>query len=312
MNIIPDRHDGPAPLGKKHGERASFLTVFLVLGLLVLVLGTGLLGLAWLTSGDAGWLGREEIGVVHLEGVILHSGPTLEALDYFLHASKVKAIVLRIDSPGGGVAATQEIYREIQRVKKDKKVVAAMGSVAASGGLYIAAAADRVFANPATVTGSIGVIMQMVNLEEILGKVGLKPVVFKSGKFKDAGSAVRPMTDEDKALFQNVIDQLHQQFVRDLAKGRRMDVDKVKALADGRIYTGEEAKALGLVDEIGNFEDAVAQAQKMAGLTGRRHLVYAPEKKSWLKELLTSKLPLNSLPDWPQLFSFQYLFLPGY
>ncbi|MBF0530619.1 MAG: signal peptide peptidase SppA [Deltaproteobacteria bacterium] len=305
----PDKLDPPGP--KRVGRR-SFWTVFLVVGLLVLILGSGLVGLAWITSEDNLWSSGEGIGVIEIEGIIAHSAPVLEALDRYRQSSKVKAIIIRIDSPGGGVAATQEIYKEIEKVKKEKKVVAAMGSVAASGGLYIASAADKVFANPGTVTGSIGVIMQMLNMEEIVGKIGLKPVVIKSGKFKDAGSAFRPMTDEDKAVFQKIVDQLYMQFVRDVAKGRRLDPEKVKTMADGRIYTGEEAKTLGLVDELGNFEDAVAFAQKIAGISGRRHLIYPPKKESWLKELFSNQLGFNVLPEWPRPLSFQYLYSPGY
>ncbi|MEW5724570.1 MAG: signal peptide peptidase SppA [Thermodesulfobacteriota bacterium] len=280
--------------------------------IVVLLLAGGLGGLfLWLSGPDDLGLGAG-VGVIEIDGVIVESSHIVEALNRFRRSEDIKAIIIRIDSPGGGVAATQEIYKEIRRTAVEKKVIASMGGLAASGGLYVASAADRIVANPATVTGSVGVIMQMVNLEELLGKVGFRPVVIKSGKYKDMGSAARPMTEEERALLQQVVDELHRQFVRDLARGRHLEEEKVAALADGRIFTGEQALALKLVDELGNFEDAVTLAGKLAGLEGRPHLVYPKYDKPWWKELLSGKTPLNVWPEWTrQPLTFQYLYLPG-
>lgn len=267
--------------------------------------------MAYLVGSDSDPSFGQGIGVIELKGVITESEPVLKTLVEFRRNKNVKAIILRIDSPGGGVAATQEIYREIERTKKKKKVIASLGNIAASGGLYIAASANKILANPATVTGSIGVIMQMINVEGLLGKIGFRSVVIKSGRYKDIGSATRTMTEDERAILQGTVDQLHQQFVRDLAKGRALDEEKVSKLADGRIFTGEEALRLGLVDELGNFQDAVNLAVKMAGLVGRVRLIYPKKKDFWWKDILKGKSPLNVLPEWAnQPLRFQYLYLP--
>ena len=253
----------------------------------------------------------EGVAVIKIEGIITDSTKTVTTLNRVRRNSKIKAVIIRIDSPGGGVAATQEIYKEIERTKKEKKVIVSMGSVAASGGLYVAAPADKIIANPATVTGSIGVIMQLVNVEELLGKVGLSSVVIKSGRYKDLGSSVRPMTPDERAILQNVTDQLHQQFVRDLSKGRGLDETKVAQWADGRIFTGERALELGLIDKLGNFEDAVSMAASLAGMEGRPNLIYQREERPWWRELIGGNTPLQILPQWSrQPLTFQYLYLP--
>ena len=259
--------------------------------------------------------GGGSIGVVEIQGVISNPAPIVDTLDSFQKSSKIKAIVLRIDSPGGGVAATQEIYQEIRKVRKTKKVIASMGSMAASGGLYVAVAADQVVANPATVTGSIGVIMQMVNVEDLLAKVGLSPVVIKSGRYKDIGSSARPMTEEERTLLQHIVDEMHRQFIDDVARGRGMEHQEVSRIADGRIFTGREALKLGLIDRIGNFKDAVKLAAKLSGLKGSPKLIFPRKKDTWWKELLSGKNPLELriLPQWTRTpLSFQYLYLPGF
>ncbi|MEW6263135.1 MAG: signal peptide peptidase SppA [Thermodesulfobacteriota bacterium] len=302
--------DSSRESGKGSGRKSCLVILLVILGVSA-ALGGVLVGLYFFFGRD-GWspLG-EGIGVVKIEGVISESGPVVETLARFRRDKKVKAVILRVNSPGGGVAATQEIYREILRTRQEKKIIASMGSLAASGGLYVASAADKIIANPGTVTGSIGVIMQMVNIEQLLNKVGLSPVVIKSGRFKDAGSAFRTMTEEEKALLQGIVEQLHQQFIRDLAQGRGLPLEKIKALADGRIISGEEAKKLGLVDDLGNFEDALDLTQKTAGLTGRPRLIYPPRKESWWKELLSGKVTIAGWPDLGLPLTFQYLYLPG-
>ncbi|MFH1258279.1 MAG: signal peptide peptidase SppA [Elusimicrobiota bacterium] len=182
----------------------------------------------------------------------------------------VKAVVLRINSPGGSVAAVQEIYKEVMELRKEKKVVvASMGDVAASGGYYIASAADKIVANPGTITGSIGVIMEFGNLAELFRKIGVNIEVIKSGKYKDISSFSRSITEEEKLILQGLINDAYEQFVQSIVQGRKMDETKVRNLADGRIFTGSQALREGLVDSLGNFEEAIALAAQLANIKGK-------------------------------------------
>lgn len=217
----------------------------------------------------------EKVGVVTIQGPITDSREAIRQLKVLRESEAVKSIVVRVNSPGGAVGPSQEIYREVMKTKKVKKVVASMGSVAASGGYYIAAAADRIVANPGTITGSIGVIMGFTNFRQLMDKIGLTPVVIKSGPYKDIGSPTRAMTDEEKALLQDIIDQIHRQFIQAVSKGRNLEKEKVAELADGRIFSGQQAMELGLVDTLGNFEDAVQLAGKLGGITGKVETVSA-------------------------------------
>ncbi len=235
--------------------------------------------------------GGEKVGIIELKGFIADSKGAIEKIKYFREDDSIKAIVLRIDSPGGSVGPSQEIFREIRKTVAIKKVVASMGAVAASGGYYAAAAADGIVANPGTITGSIGVIVGFTNLQELFQKIGLVPVVVKSGEYKDIGSPVRKMKEEEKKILQNFVNKIHRQFVMAIVEGRDIDQGKVESLADGRIFTGEEAKDLGLVDRLGNLDDAVEWAGRMAGIKGRITTVYAREKKfSLLKYFVGSSL----------------------
>jgi protease-4 len=229
---------------------------------------------------------RSQIGVVEVEGVIVDSKKIIEQLADFHENSAIKAIVLRVDSPGGGVGPSQEIHDEVKRIDVDKPIVVSMGSVAASGGYYIAAPARRIFANPGTITGSIGVIMEFTNFQELLEKIGLHNQVVKSGKHKDIGSPVRPMTDEDRAILQALIDDVHSQFINSVAAGRHLDPQKVRILADGRIFTGRQAQELGLVDELGSLDAAVRHAGKLGGIDGKPDVVYPPTEKPKLIDFL--------------------------
>jgi protease-4 len=231
-----------------------------------------------------------KVGVVEITGIISDSREAIRGIDSFVDDGGVKAIVLRIDSPGGGVGASQEIYQEVVKARKVKKVVASLGGVAASGGYYVACGADRIVANPGTITGSIGVVMQFANLEELLKKIGYKGYVIKSGQHKDIGSPFREMTPEEKELLQGVIDTVHQQFIKAVAEGRNLSIDKVTAIADGRIFAGEQAQALGLVDELGNLEDTIRLAADMAGIKGRPYVVYSRKKKSSFLDLFTESI----------------------
>jgi protease-4 len=227
------------------------------------------------------------VGIVELVGTIVDSKKFNEDLKMFRDDDSIKAIVVRIDSPGGGVGPSQEIFRAIQKTREKKTVITSMGALAASGGYYAAAASDGIMANPGTITGSIGVIMGYTNFKEIFQKIGLVPVVFKSGAFKDTGSPVRDMRADEKVFLQSFVYKIYDQFVRDVAKSRKMKIGTVKKLADGRIYTGLEAKKLGLVDRIGNLEDAVDWAGKLAGIEGDVTAVYPPDPPMSFLEYLS-------------------------
>ncbi len=228
--------------------------------------------------------GGERIGVVEINGMLTSSEPAVKQLIEFKDDDSIKAVILRVDSPGGAVAPSQEIHDEVSRVAEMKPVVVSMASVAASGGYYVSIPAQRILANPGTITGSIGVIMQVTNLQELYGKLGLKNQVVKSGEHKDLGSPLRPMSFEDRQILQSVIDDVYDQFVTAVSTGRKLPLDKVKRLADGRIFTGRQAKEAGLIDELGGMQDAIRAAAELAGIVGEPKLVYPPkDKESVLK-----------------------------
>lgn len=233
----------------------------------------------------------DKIAVVEIEGEIVDSRETIERLHEYADAHAVKAIIVRINSPGGAVAPSQEVFSEILKLRKKtgKPIVASMNSVAASGGYYIAAACDSIVANPGTITGSIGVISQWFNMEELVKWAKLKPETLTSGRMKDAGSPFRAISPEERDYLQAIVAQLHEQFVAAVAEGRRgkLTREEVRALADGRVYTGEEAKKLKLVDSIGNFEDAVDVAAKLAGVKGTPKVLYPRKREGTLLELLS-------------------------
>jgi protease-4 len=227
----------------------------------------------------------DKIAIVEIKGVITQSNEIIEELLQYLGDDGVKAIILRIDSPGGGVGPSQEIYREIMKIKTKKKVITSMGSVAASGGYYIACASNLIVANPGTITGSIGVLMEFTNFEDLLKKIGIKGLVIKSGEHKDIGSPFREMTPEEKRIMQEVLDNVHHQFIQAVADGRKLDFSKVVQIADGRIFTGEQAKNFGLVDQMGNLQDAIEITAKMVGIEGKPNVLY-PKKRLSIWELL--------------------------
>ncbi len=233
----------------------------------------------------------DKIGVLEVEGPIGDSRQLVEQIDDFRDHSNVKAVVVRIDSPGGGVAPSQEIYSELKLLAAEKPVVISMGSVAASGGYYIAVAGKHIFANPGTMTGSIGVIMSFPNYQELMGKVGVRTETIKSGRFKDIGSSTRPFTAADRDLLQGMIDDVHQQFIEAVSEGRDIPVDRLKPFVDGRIFSGRQAKDIGLVDELGTFTDAIKYAAKVAGLGDDPDLVYPePEKTNFIDRYLQGVL----------------------
>jgi len=256
-------------------------------------IGVGALILINLLFPDLDLSTDDRIALIRVEGVILDSQTTIEELKRFSENPSVKAIVIRIDSPGGGVVPSQEIYDAVKRIrsKNNKAVIASMGSVAASGGYYIAAATDRIVANPGTLTGSIGVIMETANVEGLLQKIGVEGVVIKSGKYKDVGSPLRKMSADERGLLQAVMDDVHKQFIEAVAEGRSLELRAAQALADGRIFTGRQAKEAKLVDELGDLEDAIQLAAEVVGIEGEPKVV-EPRRRFSLREILDSKLRL--------------------
>lgn len=235
---------------------------------------------------DDGIAGGDGVGLVELKGAIIDGQETIRQLRQMKKDEHVKAVVLRVDSPGGVVGPSQEIYQAVKSLAKEKKVVVSMGSVAASGGYYVSAPATLIFANPGTITGSIGVLMKFSNIEGLLDKVGMKAFTIKTGKYKDTGSPARPMTAEERALLQGVIDNTHDQFVKAVAQGRRLPETEVRKIADGRILSGEQALALKLVDRLGTLQDAVEEAGRLGGIEGEPELIRPHKKKGHLFDLL--------------------------
>ncbi len=233
---------------------------------------------------------REKVGVVAIEGVIRDGSMIVDQLGEFADDDAIRAVVLRIDSPGGGAAAAQEIYQEVSRLRKKKKVVASLGSVAASGGYLIATGADRIVANPGTITGSISAVMHFADVQELMKKVGVRASVVKSGKFKDIGSPLRDMTAEERQLIQGIVDDIYDQFVRTIAENRKLPLDNVVKIADGRIFSGRQAQQLKLVDELGGLQDAVLTAGRLAGIEGKPGIVPAAKKKAGILRYLLENM----------------------
>lgn len=230
--------------------------------------------------------GGDRVGVVELQGTIMDSKKVLKELKTFAEAEHIKAVVLRIDSPGGAVGPSQEIYDAVKKLKEKKKVVASMGSMAASGGFYVACAADKVYANPGTLTGSIGVIMELPNVQGLLKWAGVEMNTITAGKMKDAGSPFRTMSPEEREYFSAMLADVHEQFIEAVALGRKLSVDEVRPLADGRVFSGRQAKEAKLVDELGGIEVAVAEAAKLGGISGEPKTEYPQKEKKLLRELL--------------------------
>jgi len=267
------------------------------------------------TFGDEGrtdFAFSGQVQVVDVDGELVESRSILDQLKRYEDSSSVKAILLNIDSPGGGVAVSQEIYAEIKRLreKSDKVVVAYLSSTGASGAYYIACGANKIIANPGTIVGSIGVIAEWVNYSDLLEWAKLKEIVFKTGEFKDTGSGTRALTEGEKKYFQGLIDDMYVQFVEAVASGRKMDLQEVRSLADGRVFTGRDARSRKLIDDIGNFQDAVDLAAKLAGISGKPRLIRLSRQRVTLFDVLTSDLsrlaPFNGQSMKSQI-KFQYL-----
>ena len=295
-----------------------------------IVLGCGLCAsgsflATYLSGGRELGLGAA-VGIVRVEGAIMggrgspfggataaYSDQVVEQLRKAGQDAMVKAVVLRVDSPGGSVVASDEIYHGILALADRKPVVVSMGEMAASGGYYIACAADKIVANPTTLTGSIGVIATVPNVEGLMGKIGVEMVIIKSGALKDELSPYREMTTEERALWQGIIDEAYEQFVGLVAQGREMGVEEVRELADGRVYTGRQAQELGLVDELGNLPQAIDLASELGGIVGTPRIVEyrrPPTLFEVLMGVLTREpLTLDRFIGAERRFSLQYLYV---
>jgi len=267
--------------------------------LLTILIYIGLLGVfvavisALLRAPEGGGLTfGPRVAIVELEGIILDVDDIVHDLKSHRKNPLVRAVVVRINSPGGVVGPTQELYRALQQLRRvGKPVVASLGAVAASGGYYVAVAADSIYANPGTLTGSIGVIMQMANLESVMKKVGVDYVVVKAGQFKDIGNLSRAMTADERRVLQSLLDDVHRQFIDAVAEGRKLDRARVVQFADGRVFSGAQAKALAMVDEMGGLEEAINAAGKLAGIEGSPKVIQ-PRRRFSVMDLLRSQLGL--------------------
>jgi protease-4 len=250
------------------------------------------------------------VAVVELEGMIIDVEDLLRELKAHRENPQVKAVVIRINSPGGVVGPSQELHDALLRLRKaGKPVVASLGAVAASGGYYVAVGADQIYANPGTLTGSIGVIMQMANVESLMKKVGVDYVVVKAGRYKDLGNFSRPMSPEERRVLQGLLDDVHTQFIGAVAAGRRMDESQVRQFADGRVFSGVQARALKMVDELGGLEDAIDGAARLAGLEAPPRVVL-PRRRFSVFDLLRNQLGLEmgrALPALPVFKTPLYL-----
>lgn len=267
--------------------KLKWLWIGLAITGIVLLFVTVMLGSAIFLIGNESMGWGDGVGLLEVKGLIVDSEETVRQLEELKKNDRVKAIVLRVDSPGGVVGPSQEIYAEVRKVAAGKKVVVSMGSLAASGGYYISVPATMIMANPGTITGSIGVLMKISNIEGLLGKVGMKAFTLKTGKFKDAGSPLRDMTEQDEAMLQGVINDAHNQFVNAVADGRKLPVEEIRKLADGRIFTGNQALALKLIDRTGTLQDAIEEAGKLAGIKGEPRVIRPARKQSaWIDMLV--------------------------
>lgn len=298
-----------APANSSKGSFKKGLGWFVVI-LLALFAGSTLMGRFF---GNGEFDGREKIALVEVTGVIMDSGDIVRQLSQYRRDDEIKAIVLRVDSPGGGVAPSQEIYEEVLRIRAGKKpIYTSMGSMAASGGYYIACPTDRIFANPGTLTGSIGVIMAFSNASELIGKIGIKPEVIKSGKYKDIGSPTRAMTKVERKHMQKVSDDVHDQFITAVSEGRGLEMKAARKLSDGRVFTGRQAMNYKLVDDLGGLEETIQQLAQAIGIQGRPRIVVEKPEPSLLEMLMGARMTASLETSlWPtQLPRLLYLWLP--
>jgi len=319
QNTAPDGADAAALLGRRAYDRASpwqapkrlpfrkrHPVLFWLGACIVLAGALATLG-SWLAEDEDNIFGREYVAVVRVEGFIGNTGKLLAWIDRLARDKNVKGVLLRVNSPGGGAAASHELYDALKRLAAKKPVYASMGSVAASGGLMVALAADRVLATPSTLTGSIGVKMEIPQVQGLMEKLGLHRESIASGKYKDAGTPFRPMTEDERTYLTEIIDDMHKNFVALVAQARKLPEEKVRDMADGRILTGAKAVELGLVDALGGQTEALRQLRTAAQVEDRTPLLEQPKEGTRLRELLSNVLgielePRTILPEFLYLY----------
>ncbi len=262
-----------------------FELVFSIIFTIVILIGL-ILVISKIQTKKVKIISENSVGVIKLNTIIRDSTDFIKNLKDFVKNKKIKAVVVKINSPGGAVVPSQEIYREIMKLKKKKKIYAYIQSLGASGAYYVASATDKIFANPGSVIGSIGVIIEFTNIKELLNKIGIKGITIKSGKFKDVGNPTREMTDEEKEYLKGLIMNVYNQFLKDVSNARKIPIEKLKKIADGRVFTGEEGVKLGLVDKLGNFDDVVDYIKKELKIKGKIEIVYPEEKKPLYKQIV--------------------------
>ena len=273
--------------GKKKRSVIRGLLWF-TLGFLALV-GISALATNWIPDQMVGTDNR--LGLVEVTGVIQDSQDIVRQIKEFREDKRIHGIVVRIDSPGGAVGPSQEIYDEVLKTRKSGKTIyASMGTLGASGGYYIASSADRVFANPGTLTGSIGVVMAFSNIEGLMDKIGLRPEVIKAGQYKDTGSPVRPMSKKERRLLQEVVADVHQQFIEAIAEGRKLPVEEVRKVADGRILTGRQAHRLHLIDQLGGLQASIDHLARKVGISGSPKIVREKKRINFLDWILNAAI----------------------
>ena len=293
----------PSPPPRKSRVPSFFFGVFsgCLIGIVFFSFIAAIIAAGRSESSSSDLFSTQKVAIVPIEGEIFEARETMDLLHRYADSSTVRAIVVRINSPGGAVTPSQEIYEEIRKVRarSHKPIVASLDTVAASGGFYIASACDQIVSNPGSITGSIGVILQWMEIKDLVAWAKLKPETITSGAMKDAGSPYRDLTDAERAYLQRITAQLHRQFIGAVAEGRKgkMSVADVERVADGRVFTGEEALDLKLVDRLGNLDDAVSVAAKMAGVRGRPGTLYPRKRKPTLFDLLTSNDESKTLVD---------------
>ncbi len=252
-------------------------------------------------------LSSGKIAIINIKGVIIESTSTIEEIKQYRKNPSIKAIILRVDSPGGAVVPSQEIYEEIKRTIKVKPVIVSMGSVAASGGYYISCPATKIIANPGTLTGSIGVLMELPNIKGLLDKIGVKSEIVKSGRYKDITSPFKTLQQDEREVLQRLINDVHEQFINAVSEGRKIPLENVKRFADGRVFTGLKAKELGLIDEIGDLDYAIKVAAQLGKIKGEPEIIQ--KKTTLIQEIIkgdAETLVRKILPN----YQIYYLYSP--
>lgn len=282
-------------MNKKLKILSIIIGILVFLSLIITIMESGL------SSG--------KVAIVNIKGVIVDSRQSIDEIKQYRKDPSIKAIVIRVDSPGGAVVPSQEIYEEIKRTISVKPVIVSMGSVAASGGYYISCPATKIIANPGTLTGSIGVLIEIPNIKGLLDKIGVKAEIIKSGRYKDITSPFKPLQSDEKEILQRLIEDVHEQFIKAVAEGRKIPIEKVRKIADGRVFTGLKAKELGLVDDIGDLDYAIKVAAQLAKIKGEPEIV--TKKSTLLIEILkgnTESLVKKILP----YIQVYYLYSPAF